>query len=386
MTANGLGPSSSATACGNDPANPIPNCTPVDLFHQQGPMTPEMISALGGYKGINQGWTQIAAAQANLSAELFKVAAERPVGLAAGYEYRALYGGFIPNAIAQQGNDSDFNTKPTQGSYHVNEGYAEVDIPVVSNLAGAEDVEVQAAARVFNYSTFGTDWTYKLGGRWRPIRDVTVRGTYSTGFRAPDVTDLYGGQGAAAESATDPCAAVPAANTALKAQCGAAANNGDTNVQINSTVGGNPRLQPEKAKIATAGLVFEPQAVRGLSITADYWNVQVTQLLGAITTQIILNGCYPSSVGSSAAPNQQYCSLVTRNPGNQEISNVNDIETNVGRIITSGVDFAFRYSLPTDFGRLGFLFDSSYLIAFNTNGEEQLLYPEDKATPPRRHQ
>ena len=155
------------------------------------------------------------------------------------------------------------------------EGYAELDIPLISNITGAEDVEIQGAARVFNYSTFGTDWTYKLGGRWRPIRAVTVRGTYSTGFRAPDVADLYGGQGPSAESATDPCAAVPASNTALASQCGAAKNNGDTNVQINSTVGGNPHLQPEKAKIGTIGLVFEPQMVRGLSVTLDYWNVQV---------------------------------------------------------------------------------------------------------------
>src|SRR5205085_5455531 len=98
----------------------------------------------------------------------------------------------------------------------------------------------------------------------------------------------------------------------------------------------------------------------------DYWNVQVEQLLGFITTQIILNGCYPAAVNSNAAPLKQYCDLITRNGSDFHINNVNDTENNVGRIITSGLDFAVRYSMPTDFGRFGFLFDSTYLIAYNT--------------------
>src|SRR5260370_31260872 len=59
------------------------------------------------------------------------------------------------------------------------------------------------------------------------------------------------------------------------------------------------------------------------------------------------------------------CALMPRDPSNQQVRNVSDLETNVGRIITSGLDFAARYSLPTDFGRFGFLFDSTYLIAYN---------------------
>ena len=372
-TGAALGTSTDPNTCATNPSGA---CTPANLFHLPlgagsfvpttgDTLTPAMVAALGGYKGINQGFTQIAAAQANVSAELFKLAAERPVGLAAGYEYRGYFGGAVPNAIAQSFLDTDFNGAPTQGSFHVNEGYAELDLPLVSNIPLAEDVELQVAGRVFNYSSFGTDATYKVGGRWRPIRDVTVRGTYSTGFRAPDVTDLFGGRGPSAESATDPCAAV-GSNAALKKQCGGYANNNDTNVQINSTIGGNPALQPEKANMGTLGVVFEPQALRGFSATLDYWNIQVTNLIGAITTQIILNGCYPASIGSGGAPIQSYCDLVTRDPNSGHISNVNDLNVNVGRIITSGFDFAVRYGIPTDFGRLGFLLDSTYLVAFNT--------------------
>jgi outer membrane receptor protein involved in Fe transport len=353
--------------CGASLATALPNCVPVNLFGGKGTLTPDMVTALGGYRGIQTGWNQIAAFTANVSSELFKVAAERPVGIAAGYEYRNVYGGFLPDPIGAAGLSFDYNSQETRGSYHVNEGYAELDIPVVSNLPFADDVEVQAAARVFSYSTFGSDATYKFGARWRPIRDITIRGTYSTGFRAPDVSDLYGGIGPSAEVAVDPCANA-VLGTATGNRCAQFAasqgstvarvvGNGDSSTQLNSTVGGNVNLQPEKADIATVGVVFEPTLpiLRGFTATVDYYNIKVKQDLGFITTPVILRGCY---LGTYDA----FCALVHRDPATGFISNVIDLETNVGSIQTSGIDFAARYSIPTDFGRFALLFDSTYLI------------------------
>jgi iron complex outermembrane receptor protein len=373
-TANALGPTSGTGAnlqCGA--ANsPISGCSPANLFG--GPLTPAMLNSLGFYTGINSGFTQLASTQANISAELFKLAADRPIGLAAGYEYRAEYGGFQPDPIGAAQESFDFNSFPTKGSYHVNEGYAELDIPVISNVPGAEDLEIQAALRVFNYNTFGTDATYKLGARWRPIRDVTVRGTYSTGFRAPDVSSLFGGAAPSAEVASDPCGPTTLSPTSTAgARClqfgptqgvtrprsgdglNKALGNGDQSVQLNSTVGGNSALQPEKAKIATIGLVVEPSMLRGLSATLDYYNIKVTEDIASITAPVILNGCYNEG-------NDAYCKLVSRDPTSGQISNINDFLTNVGTIQTSGFDFAVRYGFPTDFGRFGVVFDSNYLI------------------------
>ena len=371
QTQAGLGPSFNGQ-CGTKDTAPLPNCTPVNLFGGAGTITPDQITALGGYKGINQGFTQLVAIQANTSAELFKLASERSVGLAAGYEYRQQYGGVTPNAIAQAGNDSDYNGKPTVGSFHVNEAYAELVVPLLSGVPLASDLELQAAGRVFNYSTFGSDTTYKLGGRWRPIRDVTFRGTYSTAFRAPDVADLFGGAGPSAEPARDPCAgglpgskAFIAPGTPLFAQCGAGvANNGDDSTQINSTVGGNAKLKPETAKIGTVGVVFEPTALRGLSATFDYYTVSLTQALGFVTTPVRLAGCYPAATGSAATPNSDYCASILRTGG--VISNVLDLEQNVGGTLTQGIDFAVRYTFaPTDFGRFGVIFDSTYLLKYD---------------------
>ena len=376
MTANALqGPfyqiSPGVYGCGTA-ANPIPNCVPVNLFSGKGAITPEMATALGSYKGINQGFTQVAIVQANVSKELITLFSDRPVGVAAGYEHRREYGGNNPNPIAVAGLDTDFNSQPTLGSFNVDEGYGELNIPVISNVPGAHDLEVQGAVRVFKYSTFGSDKTYKVGGRWKPIPDVTFRGTYSTAFRAPNVSDLYLGQLPSAEVATDPCAAIDPTNARLVQQCrtgpgGAkAVNNGDSSTQLNSTVGGDPRLKPETAKIGTVGVVLEPSFAKGLSFTVDYWTVALSQDIAAITTPVILASCYPAlKPTSTAAPNQFACSLIQRSATTGQISNVIDTTTNVGSLWTNGIDLSARYYVPTDYGRFGFLFDSTYLLKWN---------------------
>ena len=176
-----------------------------------------------------------------------------------------------------------------------------------------------------NYNTFGGNFTYKGGVRYTPIPDFTIRGTYSTGFRAPPVGDLYSGTGPSFPNVSDPCGTVAASNTALLAQCGTAANNGDDATQLAETVGGNPKLKPESAKIATAGLVIEPQMVKNLSFTADFWTVSLDQTLGAIGANVILSGCYPASTAAGGTPNPDYCKLITRNPVTHMVQNILEV-------------------------------------------------------------
>jgi len=394
-----IGPSFTDTngvlRCGTQ-TNPIPGCVPANLFGVNNP-TPDQLGSLGLERLVNRGWNQQTQVQANLNGELFQLGADRPVGLAVGYEFRREYGGFTPDQIASltftnsfgitSFVDSDYGSFPTSGSFNVNEGYAELDVPLLSRTPGVDDLEVQGAVRVFHYSTFGTDSTYKFGARYRPIRDVTLRATYSTAFRAPSIPELYQGRGPSAEAASDPCGGStsptnPAHITdpVLIAQCTnapgqaggiKAPNNGDDNVQINSNAGGFAGLQPEKAKTFTVGIVLEPQMVRGLTLTADYYNIQITNTIvgggqpGATSslTPAYLTACYPGSQNGVALPqNLDACSHVHRDPNTGQITVVDDFYRNSGSMRTYGLDFAGRYSLPTDVGRFGFLLDANILL------------------------
>jgi outer membrane receptor protein involved in Fe transport len=237
----------------------------------------------------------------------------------------------------------------------VNSFYAELSVPLVSNLPGVELLEVNGSFRTSHYSTFGNNTTYKVGARYSPIRDVTLRGTYSTAFRAPSILELYSGHADNFEQASDPCANPATA----PASCGTAAGNGFANDQIHSTSGGNSKLKPEEAKILTAGVVYEPRQVEGLSFTLDYYLIRIDKTIQRVTTPVILNQCYVQG-------NQSYCGLVTRDPTTGFVTNVLDLNANVGKLKTGGIDVAARYDMKTTpIGRFSFGASASWLNVYN---------------------
>jgi len=348
-----------------DPTSAIAGCVPLNLFGGPGTISPDQITNLT-FTGNLRGTNQMTAFNFNTAGELFKLLADRPVGLALGYEYRFLTGENIPDPITVAGDTTGNKGEITKGHYYANEGYGELSLPIVNNLPGAENIEATAAARVFNYSTFGTDATYKFGGRWTLVRDFTVRGTYSTGFRAPSISDLFLGQADSFPPVSDPCRgpSVPNAGPA-PASCGAAANNGDAQTQLRARIGGNPLLQAETAKIYTAGVVFEPRWVKNLSMTLDYYNVTVNQSITTIGSSVILASCYPSDAQAAAGAVPKYCDKIQRDPVTQRITNISDTNVNVGQDATDGIDVALNYALPTEYGRFGFIFDGTWLHKFD---------------------
>ncbi|HXN82132.1 MAG TPA: TonB-dependent receptor, partial [Myxococcales bacterium] len=360
-----VGPSftdASGNHCGTAAA-PIAGCVPLDLFHGPGSITPDQTTNLT-FTGTARGINQLAAVQANFGGELFPLFADRPIGLAAGYEYRNLQGAEIPDPITVAGDTTGNKGLITQGQYHVNEGYAELSVPIINNVPFAEALEATAAARVFRYSNFGSDYTYKFGGRWQVIRDLTFRGTYGTAFRAPSIADLYLGQADNFAPVTDPCRNLVGAdkNGTLYRTCiaqGVPVNgSGDTSTQLRSRVGGNPNLQPEKAKIGTAGVVIQPSMVKGLSVTFDYYNIAIDNTISSFGESVIVQGCY--------AGNTQYCSLIQRD-GTGNISNIYNLNANVGSERQDGIDLAIRYTLPVpvELGRIGLVFDGTWLHKYD---------------------
>src|SRR5713101_3875340 len=344
--------------CGTSPATNITGCVPLNLFGGPNSITPDQITGLT-YTGVSRGVNQMTAFQFNTSGELFRLLSDRPVGIAVGYEYRIVSGENIPDPITVQGNTTGNKGDITRGHYYVNEGYGELSVPIVSGLPFAQEVEATGAIRAFNYSNFGGDYTYKLGGRWSVIPDFTVRGTYSTGFRAPSISDLYLGQADSFPNTQDPCRGLGVAGGGPPpAACGDAANNGDLQTQLRSRVGGNPALKPETAKIFTAGIVVVPWFLRYLTITADYYNVEVDNNITTIGVSTILNSCYVQG-------NPAYCGLIQRDPITHRIVNVINTNTNAGKDQTDGIDLALTYAMPTEYGRFGFLFDGTWLHKFN---------------------
>jgi outer membrane receptor protein involved in Fe transport len=353
LTQSGLDP--------NDPANVVAGCTPLNLLGGPGSIAQAQQDYLG-FTGTSRAFDELITAGLSLGGDLFKLATDRPASLALGYEYRRQLGSQIADPIAAAGDSADFNFKSTSGGFYSNEAFAELSLPILANLPGVESLEASAAARYVNYNTFGSNFTYKLGARYTPIRDITFRGTYSTAFRAPSISELYLGNKETDPAATDPCADFTTAAANVVAQCKAhgvtGLGSGDTGLQELTRTGGTSTLQPETAKTFTAGIVIQPQMIRNLSFTVDYFNVTIDDAIGLTGTANILNGCYLNGVAD-------YCALVVRNNAGL-IQYVDDFYANIGRIRTAGIDFSVRYALPTQAGRFAFGFDGSYLAFYDT--------------------
>ena len=198
--------------------------------------------------------------------------AGRPIALAIGLEgRREVYQdhantGFA--ALVADGTGIDPNSV-SRGARIVYASYAELNVPVLRSL------DLTAATRYDHYSDFGGTLNPKFSLRLQPIRQLLVRGSYSTGFRAPSVFELHSSQSYVASSVlNDPIRCpngVPAPGVSASTACA---------VQFQELTGGNPNLRPEKSRNATGGIVVEP--VADLSVAFDYFWIRLREQIGGV--------------------------------------------------------------------------------------------------------
>lgn len=382
---NALGPSFRDTAgvlrCGT-PGNVIRGCVPLNIFGgpdlgvAAGVVTPEEAEQMINYIG----YTQVSTAgltstnwYGDISSEIFDLPAG-PLGIAVGMEYRKNEYFNQPDTLVASGGSSDNFQEPTKGTVDVTEYYVEINIPLLKDLPGAQELTLNAANRWSDYSTYGkvglqkietepgSPSTSKLNLVWRPIDEVMVRGSWGETFRAPSVVDLYSGGGESFPQASDPCRTTNWANLSVDARARCVADNVpvggvvQTNTQIRALVGGNPFLEPEEGENYSFGVVWEPSFVDNLSLTIDYWNIALEQAIQTFGAGTVLSRCYVS--GDLA-----YCPFVER-ISTGEIATVRTAGFNAAEREADGIDFSVRYSFDTErYGTFGFQWDTTYTMS-----------------------
>jgi iron complex outermembrane receptor protein len=127
------------------------------------------------------------------------------LAIAMGYEHRNESGSFYPDALQIANLSTSLPGGPTSGKYKVDEYYVEVDVPVLKDLPLARELSFNVAGRYSKYDTFGDTTNGKFSLTWKPIDDLLVRANYAQGFRAPSISDLYGGISGTFPYYTDPC-------------------------------------------------------------------------------------------------------------------------------------------------------------------------------------
>lgn len=348
-----LGPASGCTG----------TCVPMSFFGSGG-ITPAMLSYVGAQEQSTTTETQ-KDYEVNLSSGNIFDLPGGPLGFNVGFEYQTVAGANHPDSLQQAGISTDGAQAPTAGGYSVKSEYAELAVPLLQKLPLVKEMDVDLAGRASQYSSFGSNTTKQVGFRWQPDGQTLIRASWGTGFRAPNIQELYQGQTQSAPFVLDPCNA--AQLTSESAQTSANCAKGGVPVGIytqpvngefdNVTVGGNPHVKPESSVSKSVGVVFNPNMVRGLDINVDYFKIEVDNLISDFGAQNILDACY---IGGAS----QFCNLVQRNAVGV-VTVLDDIETNVGNIQTEGLDFGIDYKRETRIGLLSAQFQTTFTTEYN---------------------
>nr|WP_010133657.1 TonB-dependent receptor [Microbulbifer agarilyticus] len=352
-------------------AGVIDGCVPLNVFGEPGTdteITQEMLQYISGnYVSITEGGNDMAAVQFNMSGGLMDLPAGE-LGMAFGVEHRAVSGFSQPDSLQLLGTSTAGSSLATEGSYHLNEAFVEFAVPLLAGLPAVDYLDLSVASRYSDYSTFGSTTNSKAGLRWSINDDLTVRTTVSEAFRAPSIPELYQGIASTFPTVTDPCAN-DASQFCIADGVPAGGYSDEGIVQIPSKIGGSAELEPETADIFTIGLVYQPSWLEGASLTLDYWETEVDNLISTTGPQVILDNCHASGLD---------CDKIDRwgAGSGAEVGGIifiYDLNTNVGGLDASGVDLSLRHQLAeTNFGLFGFGFDASYVTEYDktlSNGD-----------------
>ena len=250
---------------------------------------------------------------------------------------------------------------PSRGSDEVSEVYGELFIPLLKNAPGAKALNLTLGTRLSNYDSFGDTTNSSVKLEYRPVTDLLVRGTWSQVFRAPTIDDRFATQSGGFPTFIDPCQSATGTEPGYSRACQFIPPNSDfsqDNSQILGLYSGNPNLSPEKGKVFTLGFVYDSSIVRGLSVSADYWNYRLNDPITAGDPTVIAKACL-------RAPSALFCDRIRRDPGTGQIVNINLASLNAGYIETDGVDLSLKYVTPsTRFGRFQLGLDVAHTMNF----------------------
>jgi iron complex outermembrane recepter protein len=325
-------------------AQPIFNSGQIDFFHH---LTPDMIALLSPaliHQEVFGGKTTTETADLHASSEIWQLPAG-PLALAVGAEYRReTFEQHAPDFIVAGDVPGLGGSTPNldQVSRRVEALFAEVNIPIVKTLEG------NVAVRYDHYSDFGGTTNPKASLRWQPIKEVLIRGSWGTGFRAGTLPELFTPTtfGSTGSNHDDPV------------RCPVTHSSFDCATQFNSETGGNAALKPERSTQYTVGGLWEP--VTGSSIGLDYWHVQVKDVVGTLGEDVIFNN-FDRSVGQGLIVRFPVDPATPNLPG--RIDFIVQTNQNIQKLQVEGIDIDLNLRFPKlDWGQFRAALHGTYLI------------------------
>ncbi|MGH8195281.1 MAG: TonB-dependent receptor domain-containing protein, partial [Woeseiaceae bacterium] len=335
-----------------------------------------------------------------MSGNLFELPAG-DVAAGIGVEHRVDEINSLPDAVARDGLFFGFfSDGGAVGEKTTQEAFGEIEVPILANLPGAEELRVNVAARWTDDEFYGSAWTYSYKLAYRPVESLLVRGTFGTSYRAPNLRELFLRAQSGFLSLFDPCL-IPeealdplsgAYNPALDTReahvlqnCLAngvdptIASNGGNNVySIELAEGGALGLDEEESESWTAGFAWQQPFTNefDLELGVTYYSIDVENTIIEPSGQFIINDCYNSLTGNSV-----FCDRITRDndPTSPLISFIDQGFINRDNESARGVDI--NVTFKNTFDAFERPIDFTVDLAANRQLERSTLFIGEDGTP-----
>lgn len=360
--------------------NNTPNCVPIDVF------SPTLYGLGGGDLATDEEYDYIISRrtfntiieqtmfQAIATGDLFSTSAGTAAGVI-GIEYREDSIESLPDDVARLGlNVGFFSDRGATGSRDLIEGFGEIEIPLIAGQTLAEELTVNGSARWTEESAFGAGWTYSVSGRYRPVDYLTIRGSFGTSFRAPNLQEQFTLGQSGFLNLTDPCLTsedyfeedpndplneIYNPNLDLRdpntlANCRAQGvdpttlgrNRSPGSTEVFSFKGST--LQEETSESLTFGIVAEQPFFDSFELTASatYYDISIEDTIIQQDAQGVIDDCYVDQVPGASA----LCSLIRRSSATGFITELDTPFINQDEEIARGVDFGILYEQELTIG------------------------------------
>jgi len=266
------------------------------------------------------------------------------VGFAFGGQFRRETLEETPDMLNVEGDIiGNSPVQPASGGRKSYSFYAETRIPVFSpnyKVPGFYALEFTAGARFEEFLNNNTNVLVpKVGMRWQPFgQELTLRATWGEGYRQPSLEELFSAPISTLFGTRDPL------------------RGGFFEPETNTLIQSNPNLQPEDSRSFSAGFVYTPKGVPGLTVSVDFWDIERIGIVAAPTAQQVLE----REASGSLLPGE----AVERDPNSGNITRILLSNQNLGSQEARGYDFTLQYQYPTSWGTFTSLTQVTYLDAF----------------------
>lgn len=281
-----------------------------------------------------------------------------PINVVTGVEYRKEESRTSYDELSGSPRTVAFlSGRDLSGGFSVKEAFGELSLPLVGDVNEAlHGVTVDAAYRYSDYTTIGSTSTWKLGLVVETFAGLTLRGTFSSAVRAPNIQELFEPRTNISVSMGqfDPCSTtnVSLGSATRQANCEAALRELGVDPAtfdprlgtfFPATQGGNINLQEETAKTRTFGFIWQPTFAGGVTVSADYFDLKIEDAVLRPNHRSIFNACYDAPTLDNV-----FCGLLRREPGTGFANFVEIQSVNVAELRTSGIEFTTAYAFSTD--------------------------------------